>query len=163
MKQFYKENRVFSILMLVVIGCIILTVVMILGYVISSSSKSVYGNRLDGIGDVKIDSKMNKDLVSKVQEMDKVSSAKVNVHGKIVYFDIVMSDDASVDDAKNTAIKCLGLFEEDYLNFYDIQFLMTNDKFVNNSSQSTEDNIFPILGYRKAQKTTITWSHNANR
>lgn len=163
MKQFYKENRVFSILMLIVLGCIVLTIIMILWYLASSTSKSVYGNRLDGIGDVKIDSSMNKDLVSKVKEMDKISDAKVNVHGKIVYFDIVLTDDASVGDAKNTAIKCLELFEEDYLNFYDIQFLMTNDKYQNNSEQSTEDNIFPILGYRKAGATTITWSHNANK
>lgn len=165
MKKFYKENRVFCILMIVVLVCFFIILGLGLSYILKSSDTNVYGNRLDGISDVKITKKMKTNMEASVKEFEKISDVTVNVHGKIVYFDITFTDEASIDDAKNTSIKCLELFEEEYLNYYDIQFLIVNDRYLaekNNKDESTEsDNIFPIMGYRKAGATTIAWSHNA--
>ena len=46
MKQFYKENRVFSILMIVVAVCLLLIIGITLKYFIFGSSYSPYGDRL---------------------------------------------------------------------------------------------------------------------
>ena len=162
MKKFYKENRVFSILMLIVAVCICIIMLFFLIYIFTSSRKSVYGNRLDGIGDVVISEKMSKSMVSDIKNMDKVNDAKVNIHGKIIYFDINFNDDASVDDAKNVSIKCLSLLEDKYVKFYDIQFIITNNKFKETKKGESSDNVFPIMGYKKHDAQVITWSHNAN-
>lgn len=165
MKKFYEENRVFSILMLIVIACLILIACLGVGYVLRSRNTSVYGNRLDGIGDVKISEKMINNLKSQVKEMAKVSAVDINVHGKIVNFDVTFNNEATVEEAKNVAISIIALFEEDYLNYYDIQFLMVNDLYNTNKDkkENPEDtNPFPILGYKKAERENISWSHNAN-
>lgn len=165
MKKFYEENRVFSILMLVVVACIILIGCLGVGYVLKSKNASVYGNRLDGIGDVKISTKMIENFKKQIFEMGKVSDVQINVHGKIVYFDITFNNETTVEEAKNVAISCVSLFEEDYLNYYDLQFLMANDLFkeTKNSTAENEENTnpFPIMGYKKAETENISWSHNA--
>ncbi len=155
MKRFYKENRVFVILMGIALVCIAIIFGMMVWYIINSNTKDVYGNRLDGIEDVEIDDKMKTDMESSISEMEGVQDVTINLHGKIVYFDIDLVNEATVDEAKNISIKCLDFFEEEYLNFYDLQFIITKSKV-----EDSED-VFPILGYKKASATTITWSNNA--
>ena len=151
--------------MIIVLVCILIIVGLGVRYVFNSNTKSVYGNRLDGIGDVKIDKDMKESITSKVKEFEKVDEAVINIHGKIVYFDITFNDEITTEEAKNTAIKCLELFEEDYVNYYDMQFLMVNEEYVKNqSAESTsaeKTNVFPIMGYKKAGAANISWSHNA--
>ena len=107
------------------------------------------------MNNVEIDDKMKTDMESSISEMEGVQDVTINLHGKIVYFDIDLVNEATVDEAKNIAIKCLDFFEEEYLNFYDLQFIITKSKV-----EDSED-VFPILGYKKASATTITWSNNA--
>lgn len=155
MKKFYKENRVFVILMGVVLVCVAIMCALLARYVIKSNTNDAYGNRLDGIKDVQIKKKEVDKMEASIAEMEKVEDVTINVHGKIVYFDVDFSNEASVDEAKNIAVKCLEFFEEDYKNFYDMQFL-----FVKSKAESSED-VFPIIGYMKAGATTISWSNNA--
>ena len=165
MKKFYEENRVFSILMIIVLVCVLIIAGLGIRYVLGSNTKSVYGNRLDGIGDVKIDKDMKNSMTNKVKEFEKVDDVTINIHGKIVNFNITFNDEITAEEAKNTAIKCLELFEEDYVNFYDIQFLMVNEEYIKNkdaeSSAQDKAKTFPILGYKKAGDANISWSHNA--
>lgn len=156
MKKFYKENRVFVILMGVALICIAIIVAMLAGYVVKSTTGNKYGNRLDGIGDVRIDDDKQADMEAKVLDMPKVSDVKINLHGKTVNFNIAFQDDTSITEAQAIAPECLKLFEEDYLNYYDIQFIMT---------KSSEESIreFPAFGYRKAQSTAISWSVNTQK
>lgn len=156
MKKFYKENRVFVILMAVAIVCVAIILAMMVVYIVNSSTRNRYGNRLDGISDVKIEEKRVTSMEEEVSAMEKVEKVTINIHGKIVNFNIDVSKDATMDNAKNIAIKCIDLFEEDYKNFYDIQFL------INQADTDEENKGFTILGYLKAGRTTISWSQNAN-
>lgn len=137
--------------------CIAIIIAIFANYIFRSSTNDMYGNRLDGIKDVEI----TKDKVSEMEEsilaMDKVQDVVINIHGKIVNFNIDFSNDATVEEVKNISISCLELLDADYHNFYDLGFLITQSK--------TEDSesVFPILGYKKAGNTTITWSNNANK
>jgi hypothetical protein len=155
LRKFYKENRVFVILMGIALICIAIILFMAIWYIASSSAKDVYGNRLDGISDVLIKDDKITEMESSISEMEKVEDVTINVHGKIVYFDVDFVNEATVDDAKNLAISCLDFFEEDYSNYYDIQFLFSK------SNDEESETSFPMLGYRKAGKTNITWSNNA--
>ena len=46
-KEFYKRNRVYSILMLISLVCIVSILVGVIVYFIGQTSKDKYGNRLD--------------------------------------------------------------------------------------------------------------------
>lgn len=157
MKKFYKENRVFVILMGIALVCIAIIIGIFAGYVIKSSSNDKYGNRLDGIKDVEITDNKLAEMKEKILGMAKVQDIIINLHGKIVNFNIDFSNEATLEEVKNTAISCLELLEEDYHNFYDLQFLITQSKNENS------DSIYPVLGYKKAGYTTISWSNNAKQ
>lgn len=155
MKKFYKENRVFVILMGIALVCIAIIIALFASYVVKSSTNDKYGTRLNGIEDVKIEDDKIGEMEGKILEMTKVSDVKINVHGKIVYFTIDFQNDATIEEVKNAAINCLEFFEEDYLNYYALQFLITKN------SLEESDTKFPMIGYRNAGAATITWSNNA--
>lgn len=163
MKKFYKENRVFVILMGIALVCIAIIVAMLAGYVLKSTTGDVYGNRLDGISDVVIEEETRDDMIKKISDMDKVEEADILIHGKIINFIINFEKETTVAEAQSTAVLCLELFEEDHLNYYDLQFSMTRSEEEETSESDEKDITFPMLGYRKAQASTISWSNNSKK
>ncbi len=157
MKKFYKENRVFVILMGIALVCIAIILALLAGYVVKSSTNDKYGNRLNGIEDVRVDEGKIGEMESKILEMPKVSDVKIDVRGKIIYYNIDFQNEATIEEVKNAAINCLEFFSEDYLNFYALQFLITK------SNLEESDAKFPMIGYRSAGAATISWSNNANK
>ena len=155
MKKFYKENRVFVILMGIALVCIAIIVGLLTNYVVKSSTNDMYGNRLDGIKDVEITDSMVTEWQEKILAMAKVQDVVINIHGKIVNFNIDFNNEVTLEEVKNTSISCLDLLTEDYRNFYDLQFIVTQSK------NEESDSMYPILGYMKAGRTTISWSNNA--
>lgn len=154
MKKFYKENRVFVILMGVALVCLAIILALVTSYILNSSSKDPYGNRLDGMKDIKIKEKEVSTMESKILEKAKVQDASIELHGKRVSFIIDLENDATVEEAQNIAVSCLELLKEDYLNFYELHFSMTKSKL----EESTK--LFPMLGSKKAGTATISWSNN---
>lgn len=153
LKKMYKENRVFTILMGICLLCMLILIILVSYYLISSTSKSKYGNRLDGINDVEINNSQKSELENKVIEDADVETAEVEVHGKIVYFDIKVNDDVSVAKGKEIANKTIKYFDDDYLNYYDLHYMIY---------KSNKDNKnYPILGYKKAGAKAISYSYNA--
>lgn len=139
----------------IVLVCVAIILGMMVWYIVHSNTNDTYGNRLDGISDVEISDKKTTEMEASISEMDKVQDVTINIHGKIIYFNVDFANDATIDNAKNVAIKCAEFFDEDYKNFYDLQFLF----YKSNSEESEE--VFPILGYLKAGSTNISWSNNA--
>lgn len=137
--------------------CIAIIIALLANYVIKSSSSSndMYGNRLDGINDVKITDDKVTEMKEKILAMDKVQDIVINIHGKIVNFNIDFANETTLEEVKNTSISCLDLLEEEYKSFYDLEFIITQSK------NEESDSIYPILGYMKAGRTTISWSNNA--
>ena len=150
MKKFYKENRVFVILMGIALVCIAIIIGLLASYVLSSNGGEKYGNRLDGISDVEIKDEFKDEMESKILEKEKVEDTKIN-------FNIKFQKDTSVTEAQSVATSCMEFFEEDYLNYYDIQFFLTKSEYEESTST------FPMLGYRKAQAANITWSNNSKK
>jgi len=155
MKKFYKENRVFVILMGIALVCIAIIVAIFTMYIVNSSTNDKYGNRLDGIKDVEIKKDDINDMESKVLEMSKVQDVSIKMHGKTLNFIIDFEQNATLEEVQNVAISTLEFFEEDYLNYYDLQYLVTKSTLEESVTN------YPIIGYRKAGATTITWSRNA--
>ena len=56
LKNFYKNNRIYSILMIISLFCLILMASGVVIYFVNQTVSSPYGNRLDGIKNHNIDS-----------------------------------------------------------------------------------------------------------
>ena len=70
LKGFYQNNRIYCILMLVSIFCIILIGVAFLVYFIDQTKNSEYGKRLYGIESVEITKDKQNEIVNKIKEND---------------------------------------------------------------------------------------------
>ena len=116
----------------------------------SSGRREAYGNRLDGIEDVEITKKQYNSVEKKLKENEGVTKVTTNLQGKIVNIIITVKDEVTKENAKNIAILSLKEFDEEQLNFYDIQI------FVKKDNEALND--FPIIGYKQNGKEGLTWS-----
>lgn len=151
LKSFYKNNRVYSILMIISIVCIVSILVGVLLYFLGQTSKDKYGNRLDGIESVEIKEDKITEIEKKITDQELVKSCDVAIKGKLVYVTITLNSGTHVD-SEAIAQSSLELFSEEEKAFYDIQYI------VNNEDKTTEEN-FPVMGYIKAGNSVIKWTN----
>ena len=152
-KKFYREHRVFTILMAIAIVCaiIIATVLIQCFYVGNDTSK--YGDRLEGIETVEISEEQLNNIESKIIENELVKSAKVLITGKIVYITINYETTVDLVQAESVALQSLELFEEDKISFYDFHFTLKN------AGTETSDG-FLISGAMNKNGSGLVWNNN---
>ena len=150
-KEFYKRNRVYSILMLISLVCIVSILVGVIVYFIGQTSKDKYGNRLDGIESVQIKKDKISEIENKITENELVSSTNIDIRGKLIYVDIVLKTGKHTD-SESIAQASLELFTKEEKEFYDIQYI------VENSDKEITEN-FPVMGYIKAGNSVIKWTN----
>ena len=150
-KEFYKRNRVYSILMLISLVCIVSILVGVIVYFIGQTSKDKYGNRLDGIESVQIKKDKISEIENKITENELVSSTNIDIRGKLIYVDIVLKTGKHTD-SEAIAQASLELFTKEEKKFYDIQYI------VENSDKEITEN-FPVMGYIKAGNSVIKWTN----
>ena len=138
-KEFYRRNRVYSILMLVSLVCIVSILVGVIVYFVGQTTKDKYGNRLDGIDNVKITDTKKSEVENKIKENELVDSVKINIKGKLIYVNIELKT-GKHSDSEAICQSALENFSEDEKKFYDIQYIVTN------KDTSIEEN-FPVMGY----------------
>lgn len=150
-KEFYKRNRVYSILMLISLVCIVSILVGVIVYFIGQTSKDKYGNRLDGIESVQIKKDKISEIENKITENELVSSTNIDIRGKLIYVDILLKTGKHTD-SEAIAQASLELFTKEEKEFYDIQYI------VENSDKEITEN-FPVMGYIKAGNSVIKWTN----
>ncbi len=152
LKDFYKTNRVFVILMGVSIFCVTLIVGAFVFYFFNQSSGSVYGNRLNGLEAVEITNKQINKIKDFIEEDENIDKATVRIQGKIVYINYFIKE-SKITAAKNLAIESLDLLETDQKDAYDISFAI-------GLAEDKENSLFPIMGYKKSDNTIISWTNH---
>lgn len=113
---------------LTVICFLAFVIVVILFYIFCSvfvGGTNTYGNRLAGIEKVELSEKALDKVEDSIKENAEVDSVNVRVQGKIVYINIVYNNDVALDKAKEIANKSLENFDEEELEFYDFEYIMT--------------------------------------
>ncbi|MBO6145813.1 MAG: hypothetical protein J6O62_03350 [Bacilli bacterium] len=162
-KSLIKNKRfiIFLILLVVFFICIFF-----LRGVFFTGSGSKYGNRLDGINKISFTDKDQKSITDSISADEKVSTAKIVIHGKIINVIFNVNKDVSVDDAKAIAQASLEKFSNEVKGFYDIQYMITNTEEVGEEVQTTNQDgstttevkkKFPIMGYKNSNKDSIVW------
>ena len=151
-KKLFK-NKKFVVIFSLVIVCLI-CLIMLLLILSPNTGKSVYGNRLNGIKDIKFTTNDKNKVIKSLKENEKVTDAKMNVHGKIVNVIFNVKKDTSVDDAKAIGSSVLDNFKDDVKGFYDIEVIITK------SDEEKDENgnkAFPIMGYKNSSSEGFVW------
>lgn len=148
MKRYLKEHKV------VVAAVIFMLIIVVLAFFVkeaffTNSKNAVYGNRLDGIEKVKIDSNQKDEIIKNVEEDSAVKKATYKLQGKIINITIIVNDDIGLDTAKAVAGKVLEKIEEDQKKYYDVQVFIKKD---------TDAKDFPIIGYKQHSKGEFSWT-----
>lgn len=137
-----------------IVGVIIVIFIIIIGimaknFFFPDDAEAYYGTRLEGIEKVKINDKKKDEL----KENFKDSSKKVTIRlaGRIIYVDVTVNDDISVDSAKDMSNKTLEKLSDEEKAYYDVQFIISNEK---------DKDHFPIIGYKHHTKQGISWTKN---
>ncbi len=112
-----------------------------------NESKAIYGSRTEGKDKVPI----TEDHMNRVKDAikDSVATSEVRVAGRIIYVDIMLNPDITVEGAKALAETIVTVFSDEEKAYYDIQILMDN---------SANEAQFPIIGYRHHTRTEIFWT-----
>ena len=147
LKKFYKNNRIYCILMGISIFCLALIAMLFVVYFVNQTKNDTYGNRLNGIESMEISDSEKDEIVNVIKESDKVDKATVNIMGKIIYVNVYLLD-GNRDLANSIAVKVLNTLNEEKKDFYDINFSFNKD----------DDEAFPFMGYKKSDATIISWS-----
>lgn len=145
----------------IVVGLSLILFIIMLGIFISlffSNGEDKYGNRLDGIEDVKLSNTFLQELEKNLKEDESVVDANVRLQGKIVYIVFEVNSDISTDTAKLMASNTLEKFDEEELSFYDISYLIKWIKTKETEDGKTEEEITAIAGTKHPLKESITWS-----
>ena len=153
MKQFYKENRVFSILMIVVAVCLLLIIGITLKYFIFGSSSSPYGDRVKDEKIYNISDVLKTEVKSTLESDESIKKASVRVSVRTIYISMEFNTGVSLEEAKGKAVTALEKFSEDELGYYDVEFILTEE-----SADNSEG--FTIMGAKNVNGSNIVWNNN---
>lgn len=148
-KKFYQNNRIFCILMGISALCLAGILSFFVLYFVNQTKNDSYGNRLNGIETVKITKASIDEISSKMKEEKQVDNVIINVKGKILYITTTLKE-GKYEEAQAIAIKSLNYINEEAKDFYDINFIFD---LIDN-----KESIFPIMGYKKSDASTISWT-----
>lgn len=149
MKKLWKNNKI-AVLFTVVVIVIIVAIALIVFPLYSTRSGDEYGNRLEGIEEVKI----SDDTTSAIKEIftntSKVQKTNIYLKGKIYNIFVYVNDDVNVSDLTAQCDEALTKLDEEQLKYYDVQF------FIKNSGENAKT----IVGYKSKSSNSISWTHN---
>ena len=155
MKKFFEENRTLFILIVVAIVCIIISVILLFKYFYFGNGGSNYGDRLEGIENVRISDEKQNEVSSKIDEDALVQSSTVGITGKRVDIRIVFEEKASLIDAQGIALKSLDNFSDEEKAFYDFHFTLKQE-----ATEKTEG--FLTMGAKNVNGSNLVWeNHNS--
>ncbi len=151
-KKFWVENRVLCVLFIIVVICVCLILGVCVKYFFGSS-KSSYGDRLNGIEQVEVTEEIKNNFINKVKEDETIVEASLDVKGKIIYITLSFNETVKLEDAKLKAEASVSLFEEKYLNFYDLNYVLKQ-------VASGENSGFVLMGARNVHGSGLIWNNN---
>lgn len=146
-KKWISNNKGFTIILLLALILIVILAVIFIS-LISGGSSSEYGNRLDGIEEVKIDDDVYQGVKDEVMATELAEDVSTRLQGKIVYTTIVLKGDTSVDKAKEIASNTIDNYSEEQLKYYDFSYFL---------KWNNDDGMTVITGNRHRNFETITW------
>lgn len=136
----------------IVVGIILIIIILFFllkGWFFPDFSKSLYGDRLDGIENVPIEDKQVTEIEDKIKENDFVESVDYRLQGRLVNVEVEVSKDADKTKVKELANVLLDTFTTEQKEYYDLQiFISSSDYEIN------------YIGYKHKTSEAFVWSNN---
>lgn len=123
LKKWINKNKGLSVILLLSSIFLIIIIIIFVELLIGGSSNK-YGNRLEGINEVKISSATYDEVEKELTDTDLIENVETRLQGKIVYTTIELKSDVSVVKAKEIASNTLDNYSEEELAFYDFSFFL---------------------------------------
>lgn len=152
LKNLWIENRVLLVLFIIVVVCVFIMIGVCISYFFGSS-KSGYGDRLDGISEVQVTDEVKNNFVDAMKNDELINDATIKVQGKIIYITLSFKEDVSLVEAQSRALLSLMSFEEKYQNFYDFNYTLKSNK-----TDTSEG--FLIMGAKNVNGSGLVWNNN---
>lgn len=114
------------------------------------SSDSFYGNRLDGISDVRINEDTLDQIVKEMEETGNVEKADYRLEGKLLNFIVGVNSGLDAAVAKSMGDLILRQLTKEQLGYYDIQFYLLE-------TTSGENSVYPMIGYKHKTSDSFVW------
>lgn len=153
LKKLFIHNKVWFVLIMILIICFILIIYGLFKYFYVGINKDTYGDRLEGISDYKLDKNIKSNLQDVYKDNDNVGDATLDLKGKIIYISIDFVKATKIEDARSLALKSLDIFSDEEKQFYDIQYILT-------ANTISEDEFYPTMGYKNSSSQIVAWINN---
>lgn len=111
---------------------------------------TLYGNRLDGIEQVKLNEDTLKKMVEGIKKSESVQMVTYRLEGKVLNVSIDVTNGTTVKTAKTFVDSILSSLTDKEKSFYDIQVFLT-------CSQEKESKTYPIIGYKHRTSSEFVW------
>ena len=151
-KKLWVENRVLFVLFVIVLICVFIMLGVMLKYFFGSS-KSSYGDRLNGIKEVEVTDSMKNNFVSQMNEDELINDTTIKTRGRIIYITFTFKDGVSLVEAESKALASLEYFEEKYQDYYDFNYTLKE-----NATEDSEG--FLIMGAKNVNGSGLVWNNN---
>ncbi len=151
-KKLWNENRIFFVLFIIVLVCALLILGVILKYFLGST-KSSYGDRLEGIKAVEITEDIKNNFLSSMQSDELIKDVSIKSKGKIIYISMNFNTGVSLEEAQSKALASLMIFEQKYLEFYDFNYTLKEEATENSEG-------FLIMGAKNVNGNGLVWNNN---
>lgn len=152
LKNLWVENRVLLVLFIIVVICVCVMIGVCVSYFFGSS-KSSYGDRLDGIEAVQVTDDMKNKFLDTMKTDELISDATIKVQGKIIYITLTFKDNVTLVEAQSKALASLISFEEKYQTYYDFNYTLKSNK-----TDTSEG--FLIMGAKNVNGSGLVWNNN---
>lgn len=143
--RFYRNNRIYCILMFISLACILIVVTALILYFIGQTRSNPYGRRLTDIEShvVTEDTKKAEEIIKGLENYVKET---VRVQGKVIYIDIYVKPETTLEEMKNCGVKVLEGFSQENLSYYDLQFGIHREGYK------------ALYGSKSTSNNTVTWA-----
>lgn len=150
--DFIKTHKFKLIILVVFIVVFVVALIALMNLLYPDSRKNVYGNRLDGIENVPIKTKILTEIKDKISSSEFVLEVDDLLTGRLIKFTIYVKADTNKDDAKRLVANIIETLSKEIQEFYDIQVLINEDK--------EESKAYPIFAYKHKKSKEFIWTKN---
>lgn len=144
--KLFKKNK-FTFFIIIFFLIVFVLLFQVKGLFFPDGGKANYGNRLDGLVQIKDDQLTT--LKDNIKTEARVKNVEASTSGRILNVIITVEKDVSLNDAKVIGEKASATLTEEILASYDIQVFVKKDE--------EEENNFPIIGYKSNTDNTYSW------
>ena len=150
--NFIKRHKFKLILLFVFVVVFVVALIALMNLLYPDSRKNVYGNRLEGIEDVPIKTKILTEIKDKISASDFVLEVDDLLTGRLVKFTIYVKSDTNKEEAKKVVANITETFSQEIQEFYDIQVVIDEDK--------EDSTAYPIFAYKHKTSKDFIWTKN---